>query len=182
MILETFCPVNRAEWRSWLIKNNRKKDGVWLIFYKKFSPKHNIKYTEARDEALCFGWIDSTIKKIDQDSFKQYYSKRKEFSKWSKLNKTIVEQLIKNGLMTNYGLEIIEKAKLNGAYCFMNDIDNLIVPDDLKLVFKENKTAEEKYNSLTILQKKHILYSLKIIKTEKNRMNKIIQIIEKLSV
>jgi len=75
--MDIFCPSNKEAWRIWLEKNHKTKDSVWLIFYKKKSPNPNLSWSEAVDEALCFGWIDSVKKTIDSESYKQYFSKRK---------------------------------------------------------------------------------------------------------
>jgi uncharacterized protein YdeI (YjbR/CyaY-like superfamily) len=109
--IETFYPRSRQEWRDWLQDNHAKKQSVWLIYYKKNSNVSTILYSDAVDEALCFGWIDSKSKPIDEHKFMQFFSKRKEKSVWSKVNKEKIERLAKEGLMTNAGYEIIEKAK-----------------------------------------------------------------------
>ena len=91
---EEFCPSNQQDWRNWLELNHKNKDAVWLIFYKKNSPNFNLSWSESVDEALCFGWIDSTKKAIDKEKYKQYFSKRKAKSNWSKINKEKVACLI----------------------------------------------------------------------------------------
>lgn len=75
--VEDYCPNDNNQWRKWLELNHKKKDAVWLAFYKKKSPKYNLSWSESDDEALCFGWIDSTKRTIDNDSCKQYFSERK---------------------------------------------------------------------------------------------------------
>jgi uncharacterized protein YdeI (YjbR/CyaY-like superfamily) len=76
-ILETFSPKNRQEWRDWLLKNHEKKQSIWLIYFKKESRQPSIVYSDAVDEALCFGWIDSKSKPIDGEKYMQFFSKRK---------------------------------------------------------------------------------------------------------
>ena len=80
-------PGNTKEWREWLTQNHIKEDGVWLIYYKKNAAKPTISWSEAVDEALCFGWIDSVKKPIDEEKFMQFFSKRKANSLWSKINR-----------------------------------------------------------------------------------------------
>ena len=85
--VETFCPKSRQEWRDWLHDNHDKKQSIWLIYYKKKSNAATIIYSEAVDEALCFGWIDSKSKPLDEEKFMQFFCRRKEKSVWSKVNK-----------------------------------------------------------------------------------------------
>ena len=75
--VEEFCPSDKKDWRDWLELNHGKKDAVWLIFFKKKSPNYNLSWSESVDEALCFGWIDSTKKGIDNEKYRQYFCKRK---------------------------------------------------------------------------------------------------------
>ena len=75
LLKDSFCPSNREEWRNWLEKNHKNKGFVWLIFYKKKSPKYNLSWSEAVEEAICFGWIDSVKKSIDDERYIQYFSK-----------------------------------------------------------------------------------------------------------
>ncbi|MFD2164147.1 YdeI family protein [Paradesertivirga mongoliensis] len=96
---ETFYAKDRQEWRQWLKDNHTLKQSVWLVQYKKQSNIPSISWSEAVDEALCFGWIDSTRKSVDDRQFVQFFTKRKANSMWSKINKAKVEQLIKDGLM-----------------------------------------------------------------------------------
>ena len=96
--VEEYCPNDKQNWRNWLQSNHNKKDAVWLIFYKKKSPNYNLSWSESVDEALCFGWIDSVKKTIDSEKYKQYFSKRKVKSNWSKVNKDKVQTLIEQGL------------------------------------------------------------------------------------
>lgn len=112
----TFCPTTREEWRKWLEENHRTSLGVWLIYYKVKSGKPSVRYSEAVKEALCFGWIDSKVKSLDEERYMQIFTPRKPKSGWSKLNKQYIEELIEQGLMTTGGLEKIEAAKQDGSW------------------------------------------------------------------
>src|SRR5688572_32384261 len=92
--LETFCPANPQQWRHWLQQHHAKKQSIWLIYYKKKTNVPTITWSEAVDEALCYGWIDGTKRSIDDEKFMQFFSKRKPGSSWSKINKEKVQQLI----------------------------------------------------------------------------------------
>ncbi|WP_440135016.1 YdeI/OmpD-associated family protein, partial [Chitinophaga sancti] len=89
----TFCPANRQEWRQWLQENHENAASVWLVYYKKKANRATLSWSEAVDEALCFGWIDSTARPIDEEKFMQFFTKRKAGSAWSKINKEKVKRL-----------------------------------------------------------------------------------------
>src|SRR5690606_5957901 len=114
--------ASQQEWRDWLQANHAEKQSVWLIQYKKRSNVPSISWSEAVDEALCFGWIDSTKKSIDAEKYMQYYSKRKTNSMWSKINKDKIQQLITDGTMTEAGFKSIETAKLNGSWTILDAV------------------------------------------------------------
>lgn len=113
--IETFYPKNRTEWRAWLQANHNSKQSVWLIYFKKGLGFPAVLYNEAVDEALCFGWIDTKLKPVDEEKFMQYFSKRKAKIVWSKVNKEKILRLIDQGLMTKAGEDSIEVAKQNGS-------------------------------------------------------------------
>ena len=122
---------NRDEWRKWLEKNYRKEKEVWLVPYKKHVGKIGIQLEEAVEEALCFGWIDGKLRKVDKERFILRYSPRKANSVWSKLNRERVERLVKSGKMTAAGLSVIEEAKKRGswnqAYTNLNEIESRLI-------------------------------------------------------
>ncbi len=107
---------DREEWRKWLSKYYDGESGIWLIFYKKESGKPSLKYEEAVEEALCFGWIDSIIKKKDESTYLRKFTPRKDDSKWSALNKKRVERMIQQGKITEAGMAKIRIAKENGMW------------------------------------------------------------------
>lgn len=169
-----FTPKNAADWRKWLQENHETETSVWLVCYKTKSPKHNISWSDAVDEALCFGWIDSTRKTIDDESFKQYYSCRKAKSNWSKINKEKVEQLIANGKMTAAGLKSIEVAKENGSWTILDSVEDLVVPNDLKKAL--SKKAYAYFDGLSNSAKKILLYWVMSAKREETRQKRITEI------
>ena len=103
----TFYAQNAREWRAWLAKHHRRAPEIWLIYYKKGSGKPRIPYNDAVDEALCYGWIDSTLKPIDDKKYAQRFSPRRKTSRLSEMNKERVRRLIKAGRMTRFGLTSI---------------------------------------------------------------------------
>lgn len=107
--------ANRAEFRQWLYDHCQSNPGVWLLFGKAGGPK-TIKASEALEEALCFGWIDGLMQKIDDKTYKKYFSLRRDNSKWSEKNKALVKKLEEQGLMTDWGRRKIEEAQENGQW------------------------------------------------------------------
>ena len=107
--------ANREEFRNWLCEHCLSDDGIWLLFGKAGGPK-TIKAGEALEEALCFGWIDGQMQRIDDKTYKKYFSMRREKSKWSEKNKALVKKLEERGIMTDYGRKKIEEAKKNGQW------------------------------------------------------------------
>ncbi len=103
---------NRSEWRKWLLENHDKEKGIWFIYYKKHTGKPSVSYDEAVEEALCFGWIDSTVKRIDDERYMQKFTPRNLNSEWSDLNIQRVKGLIKQGLMTQAGMDKISTEML----------------------------------------------------------------------
>lgn len=107
--------ANRKVFRQWLSDHCRSNTGVWLLFGKAGGPK-TIKASEALEEALCFGWIDGQMQSMDDKTYKKYFSLRRENSKWSEKNKTLVKILEEQGLMTDWGRRKIEEAKKSGQW------------------------------------------------------------------
>ena len=176
--VEDFCPGDKNDWRNWLKLNHTKQDAVWLILYKKKSPGHNLSWSESVDEALCFGWIDSTKKTIDSEKYKQYFSKRKPRSNWSKINKKKVKNLIDQGLMEKEGCKSIEIAKENGSWTILDDIEALIVPEDLKEELANHKNSFEYFDSLSKSDKKILLHWVVSAKRKETRQKRILEIAE----
>lgn len=175
--IEGFCPDGRQDWRNWLILNHQKNEAVWLIFYKKKSPKFNLTWSDAVDEALCFGWIDSVKKTIDGEKYKQYFSKRKTKSNWSKINKDKVEALIRRGLMQEEGYKSIAIAKTNDSWARLDKIEALIIPEDLNKEFENYESSKEYYDSLSKSVKKMLLYWVISAKRKETRHDRILQIV-----
>ncbi len=175
---EEFCPQNKEEWRTWLERNHVKKESVWVIFYKKSSPKHNLSWSESVEESLCFGWIDSTKRTMDAERFKQYFSKRKPKSNWSKINKDKIKNLIDEGRMTKAGFKSIKIAKENGSWSVLDAVENLEIPDDLQQELAKQPTAAEYFESLSKSAKKIILYWIISAKRENTREKRILETLE----
>lgn len=178
IIIETFYPKNQQEWREWLQENHNTKQSIWLIYYKKKSNIPTVIYSDAVDEALCFGWIDSKSKPLDDEKFMQFFSKRKANSVWSRVNKEKVERLTEQGLMTKAGFDSIETAKQNGSWTILDEAEALIIPKDLDVEFKKRPNAEQYFLSLSRSDKRNILQWLTLAKRQETRLKRITEIAE----
>jgi uncharacterized protein YdeI (YjbR/CyaY-like superfamily) len=148
----------RAAWRAWLEKNHGTSRGLRLAYYKKGSGKKSVGYEEALEEALCFGWIDSTVNRLDEERYMQKWTPRNEKSVWSAANKARVEKLIAEGRMAPPGLAKIAAAKRNGSWTKLDRIDlRAEVPKDLLDALAHHPDIEAKFNRLAPSQRK--LYS-----------------------
>ncbi|WP_375582765.1 YdeI family protein [Cyclobacterium xiamenense] len=180
--IQTFQAKDRLEWREWLARNHRSEKSVWLIIYKKGSGLPTVQYPEAVDEALCFGWIDSKPNKRDEKSYYQFFAKRNPKSNWSRVNKEKVAQLIKQGLMQSAGFEAIEIARQNGTWTELDEVENLILPDDLRDALSKNKTAGDTWEAFPPSSKRGILewiLQAKKPETRQRRINETVSLAEK---
>jgi len=174
----TYYAKDRKAWRKWLEKNHKTATGVWLIYFKKDSGKTRVPYADAVEEALCFGWIDSTSNPIDEHSYMQLYTPRKAKSGWSKLNKDRIESLTEQGLMMPAGQEKIDEAKKNDTWSKLDDIESFTIPPELAKAFKENKKAAIFFETLGKTNKKYILYRINGAKRLETKAQRIAEIIE----
>jgi uncharacterized protein YdeI (YjbR/CyaY-like superfamily) len=124
-------PFDRAGWRLWLIEHHPTSKGVYLVSWRRATGKASVSYEEAVEEALCVGWVDSTGRSLDDDRSIQWFSPRRARSAWARSNKERVERLTAAGLMLPAGLAAIDEAKRTGMWTLLDDVEDLIVPDDL---------------------------------------------------
>lgn len=169
---------NDKEWRKWLHENHAVSNGVYLIFYKVASVTESMRWEEAVKVAICYGWIDSTVKKLDEERRQQLFTPRKEKSVWSKVNKTYIKKLLTENLMHESGLKKIEIAKQNGSWESLDAVENLEIPDDLQNAFNNHNLAYTNYNNFSKSYKKSYLYWLNQAKRETTRQDRILKIIE----
>ncbi len=168
-----FHPLTRKEWREWLAENHARAAGIWFVYYKKQTGKPRVTYDEAVEEALCFGWIDSVPRKFDDERSKLLFTPRKPKSVWSKLNKTRIERLIENRLMTEIGLTKIEAAKRNGSWNALDASDNLETPADLTEAFERNNGAKKNFEAFSDSVKRSILSWIFSAKRDETRAARI---------
>ncbi|MBX9049644.1 hypothetical protein HCH04_15125 [Bacteroides thetaiotaomicron] len=171
-------PASRDDFRHWLHDNHLALSGAWVLFSKKSAGERNISYSDLVDELLCFGWIDSTMRPVDDKFYKQLITPRKPKSMWSRVNKEKVENLRQAGLMHPKGEEIIAIAKQNGYWTMLDSVENYEIPPDLEQAFALHPEAKESYLSKSPSIKKQFLYRLVLVKTEETRNKRIEEIIE----
>lgn len=167
-----------AEWRIWLEKNHISTAGIYLIFYKVDHAKLSMRWEEAVKVALCFGWIDSTVKSLGDGKRRQYFCKRKPKSVWSALNKKYVIELSAANLFHESGLKSIKIAKENGSWTALDAVEKGIIPEDLQIVFNKNAGAYENYKNFAPSYRKSYLYWLNQAKREATRLKRIDEIID----
>jgi uncharacterized protein YdeI (YjbR/CyaY-like superfamily) len=180
--VKTFYAKDQRTWRAWLKKNHSKENSVWLIFYKKKSSIPSVYYSEAVDEALCFGWIDSKPNKRDAESYFQFFAKRNPKSNWSKINKDKVAKLTKLGKMEKAGLEMIALAKKTGTWDALNEVEEVLIPDDLQKAFTKNKMAAINFEAFPKSTKRGILewiLNAKKAETRQKRIDETVNLAEK---
>ena len=162
-----------SEWRKWLHKNHQSSGGINLILYKVSHEKKSMRWEEAVKVALCYGWIDSTVKNLGDGKRRQYFCPRKPGSAWSKLNKSHIEELSSKGLMHASGNAKIEAAKNDGSWTALDDVENGIIPEDLQTAFEQNPQALENYKNFSWTYQKSYLYWLNQAKRPATRAKRI---------
>jgi uncharacterized protein YdeI (YjbR/CyaY-like superfamily) len=171
-------PKSRKAWRAWLDKNHASSPGIWLVYAKKHTGIPSLTYSEAVEEALCFGWIDSLIHPIDDSHYKQVFTPRKAKSLWSALNRTRVEKLIAGGLMTAAGMKMIALAKETGRWEAHVPSETLTVPPELKKALNADKSAKKNWPTYTESQRKMFLYMVNGAKRPETRAKRVARVIE----
>jgi len=165
---------NSVAWRTWLDDNHMASDGVWLRTYKKASGVASVTYTEALDEALCYGWIDGQRKSYDELSFIQKFTPRRARSIWSKRNVEHVARLTNGGAMMPAGFAEVERAKLDGRWDAAYDsAKNMEIPADFLLALKQNQKAEAFFDTLNKTSRYAIGFKLQTAKKPETRANRI---------
>lgn len=178
MDVPLFLATSRLEWRRWLEQHHATASGVWLVSYKKETGKPRVSYSEAVEEALCFGWVDSRPNKLDTERFKLLFTPRKPGSPWSRLNKSRVQRLIADGRMTPAGLAKVEAAKQDGSWSKLDQIEELTVPPDLRRALAANRQARDFFNAFPPSSKKNILWWIASAKHPETRAKRIAQTVD----
>ena len=169
---------DRNEWRKWLERNHSKSSEALLIHYKKSSGKEGLNHFDAVEEALCFGWIDSKLRRIDEERFMLRYTPRKEKSVWSKKNKDTAERMIQSGKMSDAGIKKIELAKKHGLWdaAYTNLVKERL-PSDLKKALMKDNIAWKNFQSFANSYRNTYIGWVKNAKIETTRNRRINEVV-----
>jgi uncharacterized protein YdeI (YjbR/CyaY-like superfamily) len=176
--LEQVYVADRAAWRRWLGKEHARSPGIWLVFDKKSSRPDRLAYGDAVEEALCFGWIDSLVRGIDDARYAQLFTRRKPKSTWSRSNKVRVERLLAEGLMAAAGLASIELAKANGSWESLDAVEAFVMPDDLVTALAAVPRAPENFAAFAPSARKAYLHWISQAVRPETRAQRIAKVVE----
>ncbi|MDQ3412856.1 MAG: YdeI/OmpD-associated family protein [Chloroflexota bacterium] len=169
----SFAATSRRKWRDWLLANHDTSPGIWLVNYRPGSGQPRLRYDEAVEEALCFGWIDSQARTIDDERAKQLYTPRRRGSGWSRLNKQRIDRLLTAGLMHPAGVAKMETAQRDGSWTIYDAIEDLAMPDDLVAALAAHPTAGAGFLAFSASTRKQLLWWIASAKRPETRSNRI---------
>lgn len=182
MLMDEFNAIffpSRGEWRKWLLENYKKSTGIWVGYYKKKTGKPTISVTEGVEEALCFGWINSTIHSLDDERYIQKYLPRKSDSTWSKVSKDAAKRMIRAGKMTEAGLAKINAAKKTGAWqSAYTSKFRMHVPDELNKALEQNPLAKQNFIHFANTYNNMYIGWIMAAKTETTRKKRIEKVVK----
>jgi uncharacterized protein YdeI (YjbR/CyaY-like superfamily) len=164
---------SRFEWRTWLAENHACNSGVWLVTFKKHCGDRHVPYDDVVEQALCFGWIDSLPRKLDDDRSMLWVAPRKPGSGWSALNKQRVEKMIAAGRMAPAGLEKIQAAKQDGTWNALDAVETLEIPADLEAALALYSSARRHFDAFPRSVRRGILEWIASAKKPETREKRI---------
>ena len=171
--LDRFEATDREMWRAWLESHHDTASGVWLVTWRKGSGQPILGYEEAVEEALCFGWIDSKGGKVDDRRTRLLFTPRKVGSGWSRPNQERIARLEATGLMAPSGQAVVDRARADGSYHRLDDVDNLVVPDDLAAAFAQHAPARANWDEFPRSVRRSILAWILNAKRDETRAKRI---------
>ena len=157
---DVYHPVDLAAWRTWLEANHDSARGVWVVSWKKSSGRDPVPYEDLVLEALCFGWIDSTVNTLDDDRGMQLMTPRKAKSSWTRLNRRRVAEMEAQGRMTDAGRRAVAVAQENGWWTILDSVEDLIEPDDLAAALDAEAAARSSWDAFPPSARKQMLFWL----------------------
>ncbi|MGJ9404700.1 YdeI family protein [Nesterenkonia aurantiaca] len=172
----------RQQWREWLLAHHKTAPAAWLVSWKKATGRPALSYNEAVSEALAVGWVDSKPSKLDEERTMLYFSPRRPGSAWSRPNKLRVEQLRRSGAMTDAGERVVAQAVESGSWTLLDQVEDLIVPDDLEAAFMSNPPARENWDRFPPSTRRGILEWIVQAKRPTTRQARITQTAQKAAV
>ena len=168
---------SRAEWRSWLLDNSESERGVWLCSWRSAQIGPRCEYVDAVEEAICFGWIDSTVTVFDEERGLQLFSKRKGKSSWTRLNRQRAADMEAAGLMTDAGRAAIAVAKANGWWTILDSVEDLEEPAGLTASLDAEPLARASWDAFPPSARKQMLFWIVSAARDETRADRIGQVV-----
>ena len=175
--LPVYHPADLAAWRAWLLANYHTGRGVWVASWRKASGRESVAYADLVEEAICFGWIDSTVNILDDERGLQLMTPRKARSGWTRLNRQRVAALEAQGRMTDAGRRAVEVARANGSWTIYDVVEDLIEPDDLASALDASPAARTAWDGFPPSARKQMLWWVISARRPETRANRIAKIV-----
>ncbi len=172
-----YHPAKLAAWRAWLAANHDTARGVWVASWRTKSGRDRVAYEDLVEEAICFGWIDSTVNILDDERGLQLMTPRKPKSGWTRLNRQRVDAMEAQGRMTDAGRRAVEVAKANGWWTIYDAVEDLLEPDDLADALDVSPVARIAWNGFPPSARKQMLWSVASAGKPETRTNRIAKIV-----
>ena len=172
-----YHPADLAAWRAWLQANCRTARGVWVASWRKASGRDPVPYEDLVEEAICFGWIDSTVNVLDDERGLQLMTPRKPKSGWTRLNRQRVAALEGQGRMTEAGRRAVEVARANGSWTIYDAVEDLLEPDDLTSALDACPAARTAWDGFPPSARKQMLWWLVSSRRPDTRANRVAKIV-----
>ncbi|MBE0431249.1 MAG: YdeI/OmpD-associated family protein [Dehalococcoidia bacterium] len=182
-IRKTLHVTNRTKWRAWLEKNHDSETEAWLVFYKKHTGQLSVAYDDAVEEALCFGWIDGVIQRIDDETYARRFSPRRDGSNWSALNKRRAAKMIEEGRMTEAGAAKLTYSDSEDDYgrTLQRKAEDLIIPEYFEQALTSNRQAHENFAKLAPSYRRRYLLWIADARTDETRDRRVAEAIRLLA-
>jgi uncharacterized protein YdeI (YjbR/CyaY-like superfamily) len=175
---ERLEPASAQEWSAWLREHHGRSHGVWVVSRRR-AAERAFTYEESVLEALRYGWVDSTVKIVDEDRGMQWFAPRRRGSMWTRINKGRVARLEAAGLMEAAGTAAVAAAKASGTWTLMDAVEDLVVPDDLAAAFDRHPGARERWKSFSPSSQKQALAWIVLAKRPETRAARVETVAEK---
>lgn len=169
---------SRDQWRAWLVANHDTAPGVWLGSWRTATGRPRCPYPEVVEEAICFGWIDSTVNTLDEERSLQLITRRKPKSGWTRLNRQRVEDMESAGLMTDAGRRAVAVARDNGWWTIYDPVEDLIEPDQLAGALDANPDARVSWDGFPPSARKMMLWWVVSAARDETKAKRISAIVE----
>jgi uncharacterized protein YdeI (YjbR/CyaY-like superfamily) len=176
--LKKVRPKSRAAWRAWLEKHHATSRGIWLVFAKKHTRIPSLSYEDAVEEAICFGWIDSLVKSIDDRFHMQVFTPRKAKSAWSATNKARLSRLMKAGVMAPAGLAAVAVAKKSGSWNSYAAVDRMTIPPELQRALDAHPDARKNWPTYSASAQRAFLHMVNGAKRPETRKKYVLRVID----